>query len=150
MPVGQLLSVSGCVTKDKCIRGKTIEEIERLVGFHRGRLSSGLTVVKLNRLPSLNEFELAAYSNVATHHHQQPTGLDIDKIKKLAVESWSLTGVERLVKVLAAVRHDNRLDPDFQYPPGQGIPQWKVTVQILGTVIAEVPGAPGSRYQPAL
>src|SRR4051794_24357717 len=103
MPVGQLLSVSGCITKDKFIRGKTIEEIERLVGFHRGRLSSGLTVVKLNRLPDVTEFDLAAYSNVATHRHQQPTGLDIDKIKKLAVGSWSLSGVERLVKVLAAV-----------------------------------------------
>ena len=61
-----------------------------------------------------------------------------------------LTGVERLVKVLATVRHDNSMDPDIQYPPGQGVPQWKVTVQIPGTVISEVSGAPGSRYQPAL
>jgi hypothetical protein len=93
---------------------------------------------------------LAGYSNVATHRHQQPTDLDIAKIKTMALESWSLTGVERLVKVLATIRHDNSMDPDFQYPPGQGIPQWKVTVQIPGTVIAEVSGAPGSRYQPAV
>jgi hypothetical protein len=78
----------------------------------------------------MNEFELAGYSNVATHHHQRPTGLDIDKIKKLAVESWSFSGIERPVKVLAAIPHDNSLDHDFQYPPGQGIPQWRGTVQI--------------------
>lgn len=150
MPIGQQLNVSGCVTKDKFIRGRTIEEIERLIGFHRGRLSSGLTVVRLNRLPAINEFELAAYSNVATHRHQQPTDLDISKIKQLAIASWSLTGVERLVKVLAAIRHDTGMDPDVQYPPGRGIPQWKLTVQVPGTVIAEVSGTPGSRYQPAL
>jgi hypothetical protein len=149
MPVGQPLNVSGCVTKDKFIRGKTIEEIEKLIGFHRGRLASGLTVVKLNRLPAMNEFDLAAYSNVATHRLQVPTGLDIDKLKRLAIESWSLSGVDRLVKVLAAIRHDNSMDPDVQYPPGQGIPQWKVTVQIPGVVIAEVAGTPGTRYQPA-
>jgi hypothetical protein len=59
----------------------------------------------------MDEFEVAAYSNVATHRHRQPIDLDIARIKKLAIDSWSLTGVERLVKLLAAIRHDNSWTP---------------------------------------
>jgi len=150
MAVGQPLNVSGCVTKDKYLRGKTLEQIERLIGFHTGRLSKGMTVVVLNRQPQMHEFDLGAYTQVATHRFQQPTSLDIDKIKQMAQASWSLAGLERLVKILPAIRHDASVDPDIQYPPGQGVPQWVVKVPIPGTIIAEVTGYPAAKYQPAL
>ena len=149
MAVGQPLNVSGCVTKEKYLRGKTLEQIEQLLGFHKGRLLKGMTVVALSRLPQSNEFELGAYTQVASHRYQQPTGLDIGKIKQMAQESWSTTGLERLVKVLPAIRHDASIDPDVQYPPGQGVPQWVVKVAIPGTIVAEVTGYPGAKYQPA-
>jgi hypothetical protein len=99
MNVGDIVSVSGCITKEKFIAGRTLVEIEKILGFHAGRLSGGISVVALTELPSLQQFDLAAYSNVAAHRHQTPVGLDIDKIKADAKASWAITGFERLVKV---------------------------------------------------
>jgi hypothetical protein len=112
----------GVPTKEKFIAGRTLTEIEKILGFHSGRLSGGITVVVLNELPSIQQFDVASYSNIATHRHQVPVGLDIDKIKAEAMKTWATTGFERLVKVLPAVRHDPALKPDIQYPPGHGAP----------------------------
>lgn len=149
MAVGQPLNVSGCVTKEKFLRGRTLEQIEELIGFHKGRLLKGMTVVALNRQPQPDEFELASYTQIATHRFQQPTGLDIGKIKQMAHSSWSVTGMERLVKILPTIRHDSSMDPDLQYPPGKGVPQWVVKVPVPGTIVAEVTGYPSGRYQPS-
>jgi hypothetical protein len=79
--VGDVVSVSGCITKEKFIAGRTLAEIEKVLGFHSGRLSGGITVVALTELPSIQQFDVASYANVATHRHQVPAGLDIAKIK---------------------------------------------------------------------
>ena len=153
MQVGEPAWVIGYVTKEKFIKGRRLAEIERILGYHAGRFAHGATFIKLNRLPSLNEFELAAYSNVAGHRYRQPTDLDIPKIKKMAAESWSLTGFERLVKVRPGVEHNVDMSPDLQYPPGQAAPQWKVTVAwpgLQGTVVAVVNAYPDGIYQPVL
>jgi len=141
--------VSGYVTKDKFIRGRTVQQIEQILGFHPGRFRSGIAVVLLNRLPTLAEFELAAYSITPEHRFQRPTDLNIDKLKKMAAESWSLIGLERLVKVQPAIPHDPDVPPDKQYPPGLGAPQWKLKVKIPGTVIAVIGTYPEGRYRPA-
>src|SRR5207248_3182952 len=90
--------VSGYVTKDKFIRGRSIGEIERILGFHGGRFRRGIAVIRIDRLPSLSEFELAAYSMIPEHRYRQPEDVNIQKLKQLAMESWFRTGWERLVK----------------------------------------------------
>ena len=150
MTVNEVTFVSGYVTKDKFIRGRTIQQIAQILGFHPGRFRSGIAVVRLDRLPTLSEFELAAYSITAEHRFQQPTGLDIEKIKKMAAESWSLMGLERLVKVRPITPHDPDLPPDWQYPPGLGAPQWKVTSRLPGTVVDLIEAYPEGRYQPRI
>jgi hypothetical protein len=146
MAVGDFISVTGCITKEKFIAGRTAAEIERILGFHPGRLAGGLTVVALLELPATSQFDLAAYSNIATHRFQMPSGLDIEKLKAAAWASWATTGFERLVKVLPATRHDNNLDPDFQYPPGLGAPQWVAKGQLRGKVVGIVTDYPAGRY----
>ena len=146
MNVGDIVTVSGCVTKDKFIAGRTLAEIEKILGFHRGRLSGGIAVVVLTELPDIEEFDLAAYSNVATHRHKTPGGLNIEKIKANAKATWTTIGFERLVKVLPALRHDPAMNPDIQYPPGYGAPQWIAKVSLRGRVVAVITDYPNGRY----
>jgi hypothetical protein len=150
MTVGDRLSVQGYITQDKFLVGRRLSELELYLGFHCGRLALGATFVKLDRLPKEGEFELAAYSMTAAHKHSTPAGLDISKLKALAMSRWSLTGPDRLIKVFPLVRHDPSMDSDEQYPPGSGVPQWKIKagVRIAGMVVAEVTTAAG-KYVPA-
>jgi hypothetical protein len=147
MNVGDKTFVSGYVSKDKFLLGHTLQEIENILGFHRGRLQQGMAVLALDRLPLENEFQLAAYSMIAEHHFAMPTDLNIPKIMENAAASWSLTGPDRLVKVRAFTAHDPNLDLDTQYPPGQGAPQWKLVARIPATCVAVVTGYPDARYR---
>lgn len=149
MNLGDVVSVSGCITKEKFIAGRTLAEIEKILGFQTGRLSGGITVVALTELPSMQQFDIAAYSNVATHRHQVPAGLNIDKIKSEAMKTWATTGFERLVKVLPEIRHNPALNPDIQYPPGHGAPQWLAKSSLRGKVVGVVKDYPNGRYAPA-
>jgi hypothetical protein len=63
--------------------------------------------------------------------------------------SWSTTGFERLVKVFPAVSHDPTMNPDIQYPPGQGAPQWVAKTPLRAQVVAVVADYPNGRYIPA-
>lgn len=147
MKVGDVISITGCFTKEKFIAGRKMDEIERILGFRAGRFSQGITVATLVELPDVGQFELAGYSNVATHRHAAPTGLDIGRIKAIARSTWSTGGFERLVKVLPALRHDKSLDPDIQYPPGLGAPQWIAMKPLRAKVVCVITGYPASRYQ---
>jgi len=147
MNVGDQIFVSGYVTKDKFILGRTLEEIEAILGFKKRRLEQGMFVLALDRLPLENEFQLAAYSMIAEHRFSLPTDLNIAKIKENAASSWTLTGGDRLVKVRAVTPHDPNLDLDQQYPPGKGAPQWKLLVRIPATCVASVSGYPAGRYR---
>ena len=123
MAIGHITKVTGYITKDKFLVGRPLSVLERFLGFHQGRLSRGATFVKLNRLPLEDEFELAAYSITAEHRLVPPTGLDISKLKKIAISTWRLSGPDRLIKVIAGIAHDRNLTNDDQYPPGAGVPQ---------------------------
>jgi len=146
MTIGGTVTVSGCFTKEKFIAGRTLREIEKILGFHSGRLAQGMTVIALEQLPAQNQFDLVGYSNVATHRHQAPGGLDLEKLKAEARASWRTSGFERVVKVLSAIPHDRDMAPDVQYPPGQGAPQWISRVPLMGKVVGVVNQYPDGRY----
>lgn len=142
MAVGDRIEkVTGYVTQDKYLVGRSLGTLERYLGFHEGRLAHGATFVRLDRLPTSDEFELAAYSMTAAHRHVMPSGLNVSKLKALAMSRWTLSGPDRLVKVLATIRHDDTMSNDDQYPPGSGVPQWRLLPDrsaIKGTVVAVV------------
>ena len=149
MPVGDRRDVRGYVTQDKFIAGRPMAEIERNLGFHAGRLAKGALFIRIDRLPLAHEFELAAYSMTAEHHYTPPTNLDIAKLKTLAMRAWTLAGPDRLVKVIATIGHDSSMTNDDQYPPGQGVPQWKITTLVPGTVVCEATSG-ADVYRPRL
>lgn len=147
MKVGDLMPVSGCVTQDKFILGRSLPEIERNLGFHSGRLAKGMLVVALLELPRADQFSFAGYSQVATHRFKPSGTLDERVAKANVIAGWTLSGPNRLVKVYATTRHDPGLKPDIQYPPGLGVPQWDIHASLRGRVVADVQGYPHGRYR---
>jgi hypothetical protein len=71
------------------------------------------------------------------------------KIKNNIIKTvWAETGPERLVKVKAITPHNNNIHLDDQYPPGQGIPQWKLLAGISARVVAEIYDYPSGLFRP--
>jgi hypothetical protein len=52
-----------------------------------------------------------------------------------------------LVKVKAITPHNNNIQNDEQYPPGQGIPQWKLISGIPARVVAEIYDYPSGIFR---
>ena len=144
------LTVSGCITQEKFLKGRTLAEIERLLGFHTGRLKEGMIVTALTQIPQVGEFEFGGYSQVASHHFSDQYGkvvFDREMMKKkLVAEVFKIQGPDRLVKVMANTRHSDAMLADDQYPPGRGIPQWNLTTQIPARVIALINDYPHGRF----
>lgn len=154
MQVGDHVSVTGCITQDKFLRGRTLRQMEQNLGFHAGRLRDGAYVVALRELPRAQDFAFAGYSQVATHRTTPGIRLNEQVAKANVMAGWSLVGPGRLVKVLAAIRHNPDMELDAQYPPGHGVPQWDVLGPhrggraLSGRVVAVVRGYPHAVYQP--
>lgn len=143
----RFLAVRGCITQEKYIKGRTLSELESILGFHAGRLAQGATVAALLQVPTKSQFNLLGYTQVAEHKIKREMfkGLDIDKLKDLLLrESFTTVGVNRLVKVMAKTEHSKTMEDDEQYPPGWGVPQWKLTADMPAQVIAELHS--GERY----
>ncbi len=62
------VALRGFFTKQIYLQGQTLREIEDRLGFDSGRLSLGAWFATVVRLPMVDEFEFAGYSQVAGHH----------------------------------------------------------------------------------
>jgi hypothetical protein len=130
MNINEMIEVRGCITQERYIKGRSLAQLEQLLGFAKGRLDNGIIVAALIQLPNINQFQLLGYTQVAEHKFKgiDPKKLDENKLKELVLkEAFTLVGYKRLVKVIANTPHNAKVDNDTQYPPGQGIPQWKLT-----------------------
>src|SRR5579863_4208433 len=136
MRIGEDATVMGFVTQLKYLNGRTLLQIEGLLGFLGGRLSVRATIFALARLPNIEEFETRGYSQVADHRHRPPAALDPLALRRMAMRAWTLTGGDSLIKLMPQARHDEAMPADAQYPPGRGVPQWKLTRPIPARVVA--------------
>lgn len=146
MKIGDTVQRAGFISKEKNLKGCSLGEIENRLGFHSGRLRNGAFILKPLFLPNSTDFVLRGYSQVADHKHKVPTGLDENKIKQIAMDSWSLNGPDSLVKVVPITDHDSNMDDDAQYPPGSGVPQWKLVKPIGFKVIAHISNYPSGKW----
>jgi hypothetical protein len=141
MKLHEIIKVKGCITQERYIKGKKLAELERILGFQKGRLDQGVTIVVLIQLPDINQFELSGYSQVAGHkfNDESVKGLDVTKLKQNVLkDNFTLAGPKRLVKVIPDTPHNDILDNDTQYPPGLGVPQWKLTGKVSARVVAKL------------
>lgn len=120
MHLHQFIHVWGCVTQEKYILGRPASEIESILGFNTGRLRKGFVVAALEQLPNIDQFELLGYTQVAEHRRSADAakGLDINKLKEMVrKETFSVSGINRLVKVLPNIPLQLHIGNDEQYPP---------------------------------
>lgn len=140
--MNDVVRVKGCVTQEKYLKGRTIQEIEKILGFQAGRLTAGATIAALQQVPETDQFELAGYTQVATHRFDKDKALaklEENKLKQmLRTNVFAVNGPGRLVKVIPVTPHDTLLDENIQYPPGLGVPQWKLTTLVWAKVVAKI------------
>jgi hypothetical protein len=153
------VSLGGFVTLQLHLQGQTLEEIERRLGFDSGRLSLGAWFATPTRLPGPDDFQFAGYSQVAGHYtkarygniNDPDTGWEKQAYvlrKKNVIAGWQLYGINRLIKVVPMIGHSPNLSNDYQYPPGNGIPQWKIVRPIMFRGIGYVGNYPKGRFIP--
>lgn len=152
---GKMLQLGGYFTQAVFLHGQTGDALERRIGYHRGRLRDGWYLVYFEETPQAHQFELAGYSQLSggieRGHLPENAGnptveeqakaqgmLDVARVKtELARDTFVTAGTKRLAKVIPVGDHDPLVETP--YPPGSGIPQWKLTkgVTLRGRVIGK-------------
>ncbi len=160
LQIGETLRIAGFFGKALFLRSQPSHEIERRLGYRAGRLQKGWYLLFLTQMPKPTDFEVAGYSHfsggVPQGHLGKPPdprtseqrlsaeGYDLHKIKQgLIRQTFHLVGSDRLAKVIpVADEHRERGIPD--YPPGSGVPQWKLVSPLNWRVAAAI--GPGETY----
>jgi hypothetical protein len=149
---GEFTKARGFVTRLIFVINKSASYLEDAIGYHRGRLSKGWSLLLLKEKVAPSEIVLAGYSyfsggrighpmrgDVRETVEAQALGfLDLGRVKQSLADSFVLTGPQRIVKVIPATRHDDAMPEPEQYPVGRGIPQWILTADKTFIVAATV------------
>ena len=59
---GRVVAVKGFVTSEKFVRGRSPQEVERILGILPGELKDGAVLLRLNILPLPHQYELRGYT----------------------------------------------------------------------------------------
>jgi hypothetical protein len=65
---GRVVAVSGYLTSEKFVRGRSLDQVEKILGLVPGELKSGAVVLKLNSVPRPDQFELRGYTQTPAGH----------------------------------------------------------------------------------
>ena len=129
---GLVSQVSGYITVWRAVFGRSPTEMADILGFHPSLFMSGVSIWKLNALPTDDQFELRSYTNLPKGRPLNP----LDEEEKVSV-----------------VRQPGRARPYFfdkknghelEYPPGLGVEQWELTQRVPATEIQKV--LPSQRF----
>ena len=156
MPVGDIVQMTGFFTKALFLRAQSAGELERRLGYAEGRMKAGWRLLFLERSPLPDDFEFMGYSQMSGGMplgHLAPVGgltaeqslrvqgYDLPALKrKIIRDVFCVSGADRLAK---AIPLDAATGP-APYPPGSGIPQWKLVRPLPFRVIADL--GPGEVY----
>lgn len=146
-----IVSVSGCITLDKYIRGKTLFEIEKEQGLKQGSLKNGMVVAALIRLPYKHEFDIKGHEKSIWHSTRRcnTKSDDTQLLKHTTIKhTWRTYGPNCVVKVLPAIHTNNAVEPPHSFMPVSSILQWVIVpaTHITARVVARVNNYPLGRY----
>ena len=156
-------NMTGYCTHAFLLRGKSLNELEDLVGFRRGRLAGGATIYFLEALPVPDDIQLAGYTyfsdGAVQGHKLAPADRDPFRMESLlrTEMGWTdaqiraykqrmigtkivISGHERLAKLDPVTPHS----ASEEYPPGKGIFQVRVVRPLSFKLKANI--APGARW----
>ena len=145
--LGQPTTLSGNVTTLQWIKPGYEGTTEDSLGYHQGRLAQGYWVMLLQRLPTPKEFAFdgttmrsggrvglplrtttadALRPKVHDQIMAQRGAAGYQALQQATLGQVSVTGDQRIAKVLPAIRHSNTMAPADQYPMGGGGLQWVI------------------------
>ena len=171
MPVplepGRMVACKGYVTRLISVINKPAGELERCLGYNRGRLEAGWALLLLKQPISGTDFRFAGYTYFSDGRigdprlgktrpdvHDDLQGLlanPADFSRKFAAERFPLTGVERIVRIIPISAPDPTMAAPDLYPVGTGVPQWILTVEkrfLVATVVRSGSSAQGGAHLP--
>ena len=144
LAVGAVHQMTGFCTHAFLLRGKPLPELEKLLGYRGGRLAAGATILFLDAVPAVDDFQLAGYtyfSDGALQGHKLPlSDRDRYRMESLlkAENRWSdvqlraykqkmigtklvIAGHERLAKLIPATSDTagERVSPGHRHLSGQ-------------------------------
>lgn len=129
------------------LRARSFEQLEDLAGYRRGRLSAkGALIYRFLRVPEITEFEVrgstitpkhkwdaedakireAELAKVAAYHRVTKVPSFDEIQRRNARETMDVSGDNTLVKIYPLDWQPVDDKPEG-YPPGHGIPQWRLT-----------------------
>jgi hypothetical protein len=156
--VGSQVVAWGFFTQEKYILGKTGKQLEKILGYKTGRLDQGFAVFVLDISGENFDFMMFGYTMVAEHQFgtNYQDNYRSEQLKNLAIDKWSSSDRERVVKVVPFkdVNHPREADSnrikrlDKLYPHAAGVPQWKLTSTVPAMVVAVVENS-DTPYYPA-
>lgn|GEM_PF-930276 len=148
LPVGQMTRFfAGNVSQLHAIILADNGRTEANIGYHHGRLSQGFKLLVLKVLPRPENFEFHGTTLRSGGRAGLPQSTEkADKARESVHDSIlaergpdgyrdlqtralslaTVTGPNRLVKVLPTARHDDDMEPSRQYPAGGGFLQWNL------------------------
>jgi hypothetical protein len=167
--LGQTIQLGGDITTNRWVGARSAADIEKSLGFARGRLAAGWAVLVLTQPLTPDDFQfsgltlrsggrlgLPADDPVADRARRHVTeemlatygASGYASMQQAALRGVAITGPDRLVKVLPETRHDPSLPPSAQYPMGGGGLQWtlkrpcgfRVAMLVDAGGIARIPG----------
>jgi hypothetical protein len=138
--IGERHWSKGFCTNALVLRGKSLRDLETLLGFRSGRLDAGASVSFLQRMPTPDEFRLAGYTyfshGAVAGHRLKPAERDSARMEELLKKEkgWSakdvqkfkagmigrsivIFGPERIAKLTPVTPHTE----SEEYPPGRGV-----------------------------
>jgi hypothetical protein len=160
---GSVHQMTGFCTQALPLRGKSLNELEDLLGYRRGRLAAGATILFLEKLLTPDDIQLAGYSyfsdGAVGGHKLAPADRDPYRMESVLKSEmgWSdahlraqkqkmigtkivVSGFDRLAKVIPTTGHS----AGEEYPPGKGIFQVKVVRPLSFRVKGVI--APGQKW----
>jgi hypothetical protein len=133
----QRVPLDGLFTQARFVQQRSCHEIERQLGFAPGQLANGWWLLLVEQMPSLNDFELLAYSYISSgvaQGHLRPGRWtseprfragepDVFGLKQRTIrQRFRLTGPDRPAKVLSA----DGSGSNVPHGAGRSMPQWKL------------------------
>ena len=164
--LGTTVLASGCLTRLIDVVNRSPADLEDLIGFYRGRLARGFSILLLKQPLEASDFAFFGYtymsggriglpSNVPSIDRERPK---VDERVRGAIAAGDLTpdfyanfaskislqGKERYVKIVPAIGHDDRMPMAGQYPASmKGVAQLNLKKDRPKTflVAAEISGS---------
>lgn len=158
--LGSETNCTGCFTQFRYVQGRTLIEIEQILGFAEGRFSNGIYAGFLLDKPKLSEFEMYGYTTITVNTWKNKNDKPTDKdrlpadqrnfLKKFLFEEiFATTGQLALVKIFPIIPHDPKNDENDkekrQYIEGLGAPQWELTKKLSVKITAIVLDYPNGK-----